>query len=219
MMLVLSSVVECSVQKWLPGCVSHIFTLCLTGHLSGKIHQMEERKGLSDTWIDTYVFNWSIVYMHIYIHIFAFMFLYTHIFALTINTIEFLCCSIDRRIFRPQPCQQFISKVSLAGTNTSSHILLPEVFPTLGRFEKKFQICCFCFETSRTSCMDLLVFSICDPSQLLNWWVRVLLLFFIRWRVDAGETNRGNVCVVETFTGWRSLSSRLQNLWCKTVDA
>lgn len=81
MMLVLSSVVECSVQKWLPGCVSHIFTLCLTGHLSGKIHQMEERKGLSDTWIDTYVFNWSIVYMHIYIytHICIYVFIYTYI--------------------------------------------------------------------------------------------------------------------------------------------
>lgn len=51
------------------------------------------------------------IHAYIYIHIFAFMFLYTHIFALTINTIEFLCCSIDRRIFRPQPCQQFIPKV------------------------------------------------------------------------------------------------------------
>lgn len=37
--------------------------------------------------------------------------IYTHIFALTINMIQFLCCSIDRKIFRPQLYQQFIPKV------------------------------------------------------------------------------------------------------------
>lgn len=45
-------------------------------------------------------------------YIFTFMYsIYTHIFALTINMIQFLCCSIDRKIFRPQLYQQFIPKV------------------------------------------------------------------------------------------------------------
>ena len=160
MMLVLSSVVECSVQKWLPGCETHTM---FNGPFKW-INTSNGRKERIERYMKRYVciqlINCIYANIYIYIHIC----LYTYIFALTINKIEFLCCSIDRRI----------SGLSLNYTESlslkfhSRHILLPEVFPTLGRFEKKFQICCFCFETSRTSCMDLLVFSICDPSQLLN---------------------------------------------------
>lgn len=107
--------------------------------------------------------------------------------------------------------------------STSRHILLPESFHTLGGFKTKFHFCCF-FSKPVGPVVWIYLYVLCvihlnfstDQLECLAFrFIAHSAVFSSADELMRAFSNRGNVCVVETFTGWRSLSSRLLNFGCK----